>query len=213
MKEDKSKDKKIAIMDVSKPGSTKPSPTSKNIIIKSTPVINDPMVLSDADEDGTEQIKGAPPLEKTLRKSLTINPLHPDLKPEEAENKDQEELEEPLEDHTKPLEKVDSDIQPEEENKDQEKDQEEQTKPSGDNLISRKQVVDNSSTKQDQLKDDQEEKHDREITELINSKEYFLPINQRIKKHNKIIYLVGLIMVIVLIIIWFVLALRYGLIH
>ncbi len=76
----------LKVMDVASPGSTKPSDFSKNVIIKSKPILKDPMLnentsgqLDGLATDPAEPI-GPPELPKTLSRKLNIEPLRDNLK-------------------------------------------------------------------------------------------------------------------------------------
>ncbi|MCL5113448.1 MAG: hypothetical protein M1554_03160 [Patescibacteria group bacterium] len=86
----KENDKKT-VMDISKPGTVKPPLNSKNIIVKSMPIIKDPMVLDDQ-ENEDQQLSGPPPLRMGLNRKLNIEPIHNNLvdqdEKEEIKNED-----------------------------------------------------------------------------------------------------------------------------
>lgn len=93
-KSNKKDDSSQQIVDVSKPGSIKPSDNSKNIIIKTSALLKDPMVLDKTnpyqdpeDSYSPEDIQGAPPLKLSMSKKLNIQPLDKELE-ESLKNND-----------------------------------------------------------------------------------------------------------------------------
>ncbi len=89
------------VFDISKPGSTKPSDNSKNIIIKSSALLQDPMVVgrdvsSGLDEvPGSDNVQGAPPLALSMSKKLNLQPLDKELEAKVLQEETKPEL--PLE--------------------------------------------------------------------------------------------------------------------
>ncbi len=218
MKEDNKKN----IMDVSKPGTIKPATNSKNIIIKSTPIIKDPMVLDDQDDQS--QLSGPPPLKMGLNKKLNIEPIHDDLKDQEEkievkneendESTDQESVvkEDEVSQEKPEKESLEKPDDNEAELKEENLKNNEDSKGIPDGLIQRKQVNEDSQTKQEQLEEDKQKQHDLTINNLILSKKYFLPFNKTQKAKNKRILILGIILGLILILIWLDLALDAGLI-
>ena len=88
------------VFDISKPGSTKPSDNSKNIIIKSSGLLQDPMVVGGDASSGLDEvpssdnIQGAPPLALSMSKKLNLQPLDKEL--EDKVLKDETKTELPL---------------------------------------------------------------------------------------------------------------------
>ncbi len=226
----KENDKKT-VMDISKPGTVKPPLNSKNIIVKSMPIIKDPMVLDDQ-ENEDQQLSGPPPLRMGLNRKLNIEPIHNNLvdQDEKEEIKNEDVQLDKIDDQEKENKITDEDTpkiikatemtqkgqnlsllqQPSLENNKNETTNEEKAV----GLIQREQVNEDSSTKQQQLEEDKKKKHDQEINNLILSKKYFLPFNKtQRRKNRRILIATGIILGIILILVWLDLALDTGLIH
>ncbi len=280
--------KNIKVMDVSSPGSTKPSDNSKNIIIKSSPILIDPMISSDQGSNlegqttSLEEPAGPPDLPKTLSKRINIEPLRDNIKSDQETEEEPQPLLAPSEKEKSKLnivvpdnnlkdqtsedskssnEKIDKDnlnlpvdVQPQEATEDQE-DKDSKTEPSSLNesndkpnisqsniptpeadnttvpssismeaskdaksedpsssLINKKQVNESSDEKLAQLKEAEEQKRLQEINRMIESKQYFLPINRTQKKRTKRFVIFGTILSIILIIAWLYVASNAGII-
>ncbi len=226
----KENDKKT-VMDISKPGTVKPPLNSKNIIVKSMPIIKDPMVLDDQ-ENEDQQLSGPPPLRMGLNRKLNIEPIHNNLvdQDEKEEIKNEDVQLDKIDDQEKENKITEEDTpkiikatemtqkgqnlsllqQPSLENNKNETTNEEKAV----GLIQREQVNEDSSTKQQQLEEDKKKKHDQEINNLILSKKYFLPFNKtQRRKNRRILIATGIILGIILILVWLDLALDTGLIH
>lgn len=276
------------VMDVSSPGSTKPSDNSKNIIIRSRPILIDPMISSDQGSNlegetiSQEEPSGPPDLPKTLSKRINIEPLRDNIKsdqeteeepqpllaPSEKENSklnivvpdndlkdqtsedskssnekmDKDNLRLPIEDQhqeaTEEQEDKDSKPEPSSLNESNNKPnigqsnipttESDNTKVSSStsmeaskdiksedtssSLINKKQVNESSDEKLAQLKEAEEQKRLQEINRMIESKQYFLPINRTQKKRTKRFVIFGTILSIILIIAWLYLAFNAGII-
>ncbi len=279
---------KKKVMDVLSPGSTKPSENSKNIIIKSNPILIDPMISDnhdpslESDRVDQEEPLGPPDLPKTLSRKINIEPLRDNIK-DDIETKDEPEtllapseheksklnivvpdddlktqanedlnasneetdrdnLKLPIEDHpqdaTKDQETNDSKpesytlnqasdkpnvdqsdistpeisniVGPQSNQEDSSKDF--QNEDATNSLINKKQVNESSEEKVAQLKEAEEQKRLQEINRMIESKQYFLPINRTQKKKTKRFVILGTILSIILIIAWLFIASNAGLI-
>ena len=258
-------DKKV--MDVSNPGSTKPSESSKNIIIKSKPILKDPMISdnSNVDMDDTissEEPTGPPELPKTLSRKINIEPIRDNLK-ENPVDKDQDQLnqdqnadsslnivdsqssqqqeqeqgdskpvvEETTEDLkenvTPTIKDQDSNIEitntpePTDEKNEPPKNDtttnenaslEPNEEYSNNSLINKKQVNESSEEKLAQLKEQEEQQRQLEIDRMVESKQYFLPINRSQKRKTKHFVIAGIILSLALIAVWLYVASSSGLI-
>lgn len=71
-KETSTEESKGQVIDVSRPGSAKPSATSRPVIVGSGKIMQDPMMKSSTSSDGKDQTEGQPPLTSSGK---TIQPL------------------------------------------------------------------------------------------------------------------------------------------
>ncbi len=208
MAEDKKPIKKSQpISDVEKPGKTAASPTSKSIIIKTTPLIKDPMVVAETDKQteddtsknvvkagGSSKIKLQPlaTSDTPETKDEVTTPEKPKL-PEEEPKKDDPKLDEP----------VQSDKPAVQDEPDSGKDQPTESK---DKAL-------NTPDEQDAAEASRKAEHDANLQKIVDSKTYYLPINAVEKRKTKRFVLLGIALSIFLILVWINVALDAGLIQ
>ena len=188
-KSDKPTSKATApIIDVARPNESAPSATSISVIVNNRPILRDPMMVAAIDTSADEP-------DRIASVSTKIN-----IQPSENKNeiKNEELVTEVAEPKTDPLV------------------QEEQTAKTVDhseNSIVADNQSDNKNELDDQIIETQEQaKHDAEISEIIESKRYYLPIDTVEKRRTKRFVLIGASVSILLILIWIDVALDAGLI-
>lgn len=208
MAEDKKPIKKSQpISDVEKPGKTAASPTSKSIIIKTTPLIKDPMVVEETDKKAEDDIS------KNVVKAggsskIKLQPLTTSDTPEtkdEVTTPEKPNLpdEEPKKDDPKSDEPVQSDKPAVEDETDSDKDQPTESK---DKAL-------NTPDEQDAAEASRKAEHDANLQKIVDSKTYYLPINAVEKRKTKRFVLLGIALSIFLILVWINVALDAGLIQ
>lgn len=208
MAEDKKPIKKSQpISDVEKPGKTAASPTSKSIIIKTTPLIKDPMVVEETDKKAEDDIS------KNVVKAggsskIKLQPLATSDTPEtkdEVTTPEKPNLpdEEPKKDDPKSDEPVQSDKPVAQGQTDSDKDQPTESK---DKAL-------NTPDEQDAAEASRKAEHDANLQKIVDSKTYYLPINAVEKRKTKRFVLLGIALSIFLILVWINVALDAGLIQ
>lgn len=208
MAEDKKPIKKSQpISDVEKPGKTAASPTSKSIIIKTTPLIKDPMVVEETDKKAEDETS------KNVVKAggsskIKLQPLTTSDTPEtkdEVTTPEKPNLpdEEPKNDDPKSDEPVQSDKPAVEDETDSDKDQPTESK---DKAL-------NTPDEQDAAEASRKAEHDANLQKIVDSKTYYLPINAVEKRKTKRFVLLGIALSIFLILVWINVALDAGLIQ
>lgn len=219
------------VMDIAKPGSLKTSAaaSARPVIVTNRVVIQDPMVKTDSDDVKKEEAAVAAP--STPKEKLVITPLSdPARTPEDAkENKDAAKeglLDLPiagLDDDTEQdpdTEKTDKPIKkaadkPEaveakesaKTDSDEPAEDPEPTEVGGDS-----DAPADGAAKKASVKDDAEVKAQEELSQLIEDKEYFLPINTAEHRRSLIVVVLGAVVILVLAAAWVNIALDAGLI-
>ena len=79
-------------------------------------------------------------------------------------------------------------------------------------LINKKQVNESSEEKLAQLKVQEEQKRQEAINRMVESKQYFLPINQNQKRKTKHFVIIGILLSIILLVVWLYVASNAGII-
>ena len=286
---DKKDDKDNKIMDVSDPGSTKPSENSRNIIIKSKPILKDPMISNnqgsniESETISEEEPTGPPEVPKTLSRKINIEPLRDNIKEDQDNKEDPKPLLPPSEKEksslniVSPTESTETNVEEKKEPENElklpieEKPKEEETKDSkvelsgpieekpkeedsisvpnetnnlpetntlkeaedkpeidpsknetnplnsennepSNPLINKKQVNESSEEKLAQLKVQEEQKRQEAINRMVESKQYFLPINQNQKRKTKHFVIIGILLSIILLVVWLYVASNAGII-
>jgi hypothetical protein len=246
------------VFDIKKPSTVTPAANSKNIILKSSPPMKDPM-MTDLNNNGedNEQIQGAPPLEPMMVKKINIQPLDSsissgDLKPPESSQEQvQSEPEDSSSDgqaeHEPTLDSgINNDLQtdsssdqiPSLEAKTEEEDQKESStseetpqatsmqetnqvsnleqsnvSPDDNQSVATAKGSDRTEPKNAQkILEEQQAKRKAEIKNLIESKQFNLPINSKSRKKIKLFVIAGIILALILIVIWLDIALDAGII-
>jgi hypothetical protein len=233
MADEKSKaaDKPKPIIDVAHPGQSAPSPTTKSILINNHALLKDPMVVEAASnpEDGDAP---APPKPAAAGPSrVIIKPIHDDVEPEVPA---EEPTEEPAGKAAEPApalpeapaaaaaddpepaapaepdpEPASSPAKPADDKPDAPADTADPAKEEPDK------TVDAAMANDKQLADQQaaEAEHEAAMQKLIDSQQYFLPINTVEKRKAKRFMVLGVVLAVVLAAAWADIALDAGLIH
>lgn len=183
--------KTATIIDVAHPGKTAPAANSKSVIVRSGPILKDPMVVDEvADSD-----KGVDTDEPALRSPTA--PLLPSEKPAEAiettdsvpvAKPDKLPPADPSDDVAKPAEAAEADTTDDE------------SVPAKDAKAIEAAAV-------------EEAKHQDAIDKLVESKQYYLPINTVEKRRSRRFVVLGTILSLLLILAWADIALDAGIIH
>ena len=188
-KSDKPTSKATApIIDVARPNESAPSATSISVIVNNRPILRDPMMVAAIDTSADEPDRIA-----SVSTKINIQP---------SENKNEIKNEELVTEVAQP--KTDPLVQEEQTAK---------TVDHSENSIVADNQSDNKNELDDQIIETQEQaKHDAEISEIIESKRYYLPIDTVEKRRTKRFVLIGASVSILLILIWIDVALDAGLI-
>lgn len=176
-KEDKS------VFDVSKPGSTAPSSSSKPIIVSHKPLIKDPTLVDNSEQESeakdTEMLKA--PSEKAEVSRTIIKPPSDIESGAESEGPEEEEVKYASDEH-----------KPDKSSESTEKSQEEVVV---DAVISQA-----SDKKQKKIEQEQEEDKNDRINKLVESKQYFVKVRQpKAKRNKKAVRLLFLLLLTVLV--------------
>lgn len=186
-----SKSKAKTIIDVTHADSTAPSPNSKSVIVPSRPILKDPMVVADEDQEKAAPVSGSAKNVKPTNsgKDPSIAELAAAAAAKDAAKTVPKEIEKP---DAKPAEKTDDKEQGENDSADQ----------------------DTKLKPDDQLEAEAAEqaKHDAAIDKLIESKQYYLPINSVEKRRSKRFVGLGILLSLLLVVAWADIALDAGLI-
>ena len=197
MADQKKPTKSAPIVDVAQPGKSAPSATSKSIIVSHKPMVSDPMVV---DDKSRSQLTNTPMLRLSVSDEVTVD------KPEEPTES------------VAPAEQIDvkgaTPTEPVEASKPDEP--AEPAEPTDTPGEADKPVAGTTKTK-DPAADAQAEiakqaEHDTTIQQLIDSKDYFLPINVVEQRRSRRIVILGIILSLVLVVVWVDIALDAGLI-
>lgn len=182
-----------AINDVAEPGKSKPSSTSKPVLVTNRPLMKDPMVV---EENGSEE-KPVESSETLAGKgsSKTIKPLDSSPKSEQPEE---------AKDKTEPAE---TQSEPEAE-KPKKAEDAEQSKSDNSKKDDSK-----SPSENEDVEAARKAEHDANLQKIVDAKTYYLPINAVEKRKTKRFVIAGLLLSIVLILAWIDIALDAGLIQ
>jgi len=226
-KSDKPKAKTKTIIDVTHADSSPPSPNSKSVIVPSRPILKDPMVTDETEEkpvpikvsrekqidtgskapsiaelaavaaaesaDKTEEKAEGKPADKPAKKTDDEPAAEKTIEPpakEESEDKPDEKPE-PVE---KPEEKAPDDKPADE----PQEDQPDEAK---------------TTDKEQAAKAAEEAKHDEAVAKMVESKQYYLPINTIEKRRSKRFVALGILLSLLLVLAWADIALDAQLIH
>lgn len=189
------------ISDVSHPDKTAPSLTSRPLIRRSGPVLQDPMIAGASDEKKSEETAPEQKLAQTAH--VKVHPLtdsSPVLSNKPSDDKPVEEAE---------PEKTDVNDKPTtDETKPEEKTPEKETTQSGDAQGAQK-----SDAPDLEAEESKRAEHDAAIQKLVDGKQYYLPINSVEKRKSKRFVAVGILLSLLLAVAWADVALDAGLVH
>ena len=220
------------IIDVSHPDDSKPSNTSKPVIVTNRPILKDPMVVEEASSEISQQTeKEKVPVKagETKIKPLTDEPATESKGKPESEEKGQkrtiaelaaeaaatsDEVEKPAEEesHDEPKEepKPPGESEPDEALPE---DKPEETKPDGEEKSDSEKKAPADPGEEAKLKAEQQAKHDAAIQELVDSKKYALPITTVETRRSRQVVVLGIVLSILLALAWADIALDAGLIE
>jgi hypothetical protein len=186
------------VMDVSQPGKTAPSQTSRAVIINHKPILNDPMVKGAETDQPTDQPETpSAPAAAKLSTKIKIQPLasspKPKVEPEiEPEAKPEPEtVAEPVETAVPEPVAVD------------------QPAPVSQPGVPDKPKDPAATT---QAEDAQEAEHETHVQKLIDSKQFFLPIDTIENRRSKQFVALGVLISLLLAVAWADIALDAGMI-
>lgn len=166
------------VMDVSKPGHTTPSPSSRPILLKHQPILQDPMFNSskfakddsseDSDDSGHTESKDEDKISAGM--APPVRPPHPDIKPDELEKAEEPDTKAPA-------------LQPETQHLAPETDH----PPAGD---------------QPQASNN---KPQADIAQLVHDKTYFMPITQLPRRYGLLWVLLAVALLAIAAVVYFLL--------
>ena len=182
------------VFDVAKPGKTAPSSSSKPIIVTNRPVLKDPMVVEDdAAPDSEKPVESEQALAVPSVSKVKLAPLSEDMKAAESAKADAKEQETDKAEGSAATDDVtqEPDLDDGEGTSDDAKKQAPETDEAAERKASERQA---------------------ELDKLIESRKYFLPINQVERRRSKHYAVVGFIVIVILGLAWVDIALDAGLI-
>jgi hypothetical protein len=188
---------KKTIIDVTHADSVPPSPNSKSVIVASRPILKDPMVVEESEDEATKPIAKAG--EKNILASAVTEPMSSD---QPAKGPTVAELAEAA---------AKDDIKPSDEKPVDDKPQKDEKLPATDEKDDEKSGQPNNQTIEAEAA--QQAKHDAAIEKLTESKQYYLPIETIEKRRSKRFVAVGVLLSLLLIVAWADIALDAGLIQ
>jgi len=161
------------IFDISKPGKTAAEPSSKPIIVSNKPALQDPMVKEKIDDFLAQDLD---------------EPKKPEKKPETSEEKPKIAAEkvkiEPIKETEKTDEEKEATKETPQEDKETPKDKKE-PKETNDQKGVVGAIVDQASEKRKaEIEDQDTKKREKEISRLVESKKYFVPIGEKKRKRK-----------------------------
>jgi len=181
---------KKTIIDVTHADSTPPSPNSKSVIVPSRPILKDPMVVEKPEADEPKAVSKTP--EKDILPTAVTEPLSSD-KPAKAPTV--AELAESADQEDKPsAEKEPPAKTP----------AEPATEPDEPDKLDQAAVEAEAA---------QQTKHDEAVEKLVESKQYYLPIETIEKRRSKRFVALGILLSLLLIVAWADIALDSGILH
>jgi hypothetical protein len=214
--------KKPKIFDITR--KPKAEPTSRSIIISHNPIMHDPTIVEDQAVKTHDDIDDK--LAVKVNRELKLEP------PEQSEVKPDDEPTTPVkeqsgaQEESKPevpksqtgTSQSETDLTPISRKTDSSEsssitDKADGKQPDQENTSTEEEHSTGEKSKQQQAKDDEAATHVAKIAELVMSKKLFLPINMKEKRRNKKIVALGIIVAILLVIVWFDVALDAGIIH
>lgn len=181
------------ITDIADPGTTLPSETSKNIIVSNRSTLKDPMMAGTASPVliPEKEVEEAKP-DEVSAEGTTVKPIEKD----EAENQPETEKTSENKAEIAPATESEYDLVPE-------------------TAKATEQQTANDTEKILQAEAEEKAAHDAAVQKLVDSKDYYLDLNVTTaeKKHTKQFILIGVALSVVLLLIWFDIALDAGIIH
>jgi hypothetical protein len=222
----KPKKSKKHIADVQEPGTTAPTPTSRPVIVTNRPLLQDPIVVEQADEAVAKPADDQPAAALPSNQKVAIQPLEA----VDAEKQDGAGDEEPLLPETESVAEADEaeDIAETPESRPAAPDQSPESAPASLNQADQPALANptpddggeqepggtpkQTLAKQAEAEAAAQAKHDAEVQEMIDSKRYVLPINAVEKRKSKRFVVLGVLLAVILIIIWLDIALDAGII-
>lgn len=196
-------------MDVSHPGTSSPSDTSKPVIVGNRPILKDPMVVEVTDNKDENSAK-------TSTKETVLQPSSaPELMPEAADKPVTElEVDEKKLEAEKSAPPVPVEETPPPEPTEEEKPTENEDKPApADDLAATPEDKQKTPGELDAATDAENAKRDESIQKLIDSKKYYLPINSVEQRRSKRFVAAGVLISLLLMAAWINIALDAGLIE
>jgi hypothetical protein len=217
---EKKTDKKI--IDVQHPGKSAPSDNSKSVIVKHGPIMKDPMVVEDEElkKDETKitvkTSKSIKPLsetpaedeKKTVAEIAVEAAAKKDDKPEPEPNLD-EVLKPATHDETPPEE---APVEDEKTEQGPTNDPDTDSASSDDTQTQENKPADKVAEEQAKAEEEKKKKEEA-VQKLVDSKQYFLPINSVEKRKSKRFVALGIILAVLLAVAWADIALDAGLIQ
>lgn len=165
------------VMDVSKPGQKAPGPSSRPVLLNHRPVLKDPMFNSsksgkddsgNKDSDESDQSKPKSENKAATSQGSTVQPAHPDVKPEESA----QESKQPDDEGSAP------------QSEGQDKNPAAETQETGQPPANQQQAKDN--------------KQQSDIAQLVHDKTYFMPITQPPRRYGLFLWIVFIAILIAL---------------
>jgi archaellum component FlaD/FlaE len=195
---EKSKSSSKPIVDVAHPNKSAPSQNSKSVIVSNRPMLKDPMVVDQEDQEITTIEEKKP--ESTITEIAAIAAAD---KPAEEEERpaDKDDKPEPAKEESKPepaKEAEPNDSAPEE--------------PKADEADTKEQDKDTAPENQLDIDASKEAEHEAAIQKLSESKKYFLPINAVEQRKSKQFVILGIVLSVILALAWVDIALDASLI-
>jgi hypothetical protein len=226
----KTKNEPKKVFDVERPSKTAPPSTSRPVIVKNRSIMKDPMMVADSIPDGTEKEEQSL---KTAPKKININPpadeasSAPDATTvdnsakadsTETKTKTTEVAGPPPVDGPTPSDDVTSDTKAEDQpvkslpsDDAKEKPEEAPSSDTTDKISSGKSDAKKDIAEVDKAAEEEAERQAK-LDKLVESGQYFLPVNA-VKKRRVRNTLIVVIIIVILALIWLDLALDSGLIH
>lgn len=191
------------IMDVAHPGKSAPSASSKPVIVTNRPILKDPMMLDEAAKPEGESIS------KTVSRKVEVKPADaPTSAPEVADPKAADKTIAQLAEEAAARDTKKPAPEPKpEESKEPKEDKEDTTESSDVVTPAAEEAAD------EEAKLDETAKQDAALNKLVESKQYFLPINAVEKRRTKRVMVLGILLSVILAAVWVDIALDAGIIQ
>jgi hypothetical protein len=215
------KSPKKHIADIEEPGTSAPSATSKPVIVTNRPILKDPMVVEKRDDaDEKSKPDENQPATLTSASKPKLRPLNDSISPDAAEQADkitggksEAPDKEPTNGASQPATpKTEDDNSSEPESTKFDSDDAEQA-PAESAPAEAEDKQKNPAIKQAEAEAAEQARHDEAIQKLVESKQYVLPINAIEQRKTKKFVILGVGLSILLVLIWFDIALDAGIMH